>query len=960
MWGFLAAGLLCGSSVGHVRAQGTLGPPTPEMQLALDFNDAMAAFQGGDYGTTIAKLEGILKKAGEGAQLESLYFTLGAAYFNLPNYPKASETLKLYLAKYPQGARVADAAFSLAQASLQTSNFNEAAAQFAKLTAVPQYREQALFYGGVALKEDRRIDDAIKTLEVLISPEIRSAMGIKAAMMLVGLYGDKQQPEKANAIVSRILQRPDLVENLAQLNTMTVDLGDDHLQAGRQAEAIAVYRLVRPREQIIQFQATRVAILQRKFADTVAAMRANPKEAAQYLAAINQWRAEIDEAKKTVEESKQLPEFMPGVILRIGRAYYDLGRQWESLVAYGEILARYPEAKERETALFGSMVNYAEANRPESARKLGEQYLKEFPKAANANTVGYLMGATALQANDPQSAETYFGRMLKEQPDSSFKAEMTFLLGNAKFAQGKFEDAIGDYEKYRKEFGKGAHAEDVTYRVAVALVFAGKYEKAIPELEKYLQQYPAGTYAPDARYRLALCFYAASQYDDVIARCRQWEKDFGNDQQLGEVLALLADSLMAKSETDEAIEQYLRSYKAATTDEVLNYSLFEAQKALQKKGDWPRMGAMFEEFVKERPEHPIVPMALFWVGKARAREGKVEEAKQFLAETIRKYIDDPARDAVELMLSQLAQLCARKKRPAAVVETPAPAPSSTTLGVAGTPAATPAPATGESAVDPGVELDTLLGGLKAPSATAKARILFAKAEVAQLRRRPDERKQQIEAIVGNFQPAELSPMLLAEAGDHVLAASDLGKAAAFYQHLMEDYPKSPMVDFAYCGLGEIAYRGKEYEKALRLFSGPIDAGNTNQKLKDLTLGRAKTLLALNKLDEAQKVFEQVASVREWRGEATAQAVYSLGEIELRRGKWAEANAFYQRVFVAYQKFLPWVAKAYLQSGECFQKLGQKAEAVKTYQEMLRNEKLVKMEEAGVARQRLQALAGGQG
>jgi len=177
---------------------------------------------------------------------------------------------------------------------------------------------------------------------------------------------------------------------------------------------------------------------------------------------------------------------------------------------------------------------------------------------------------------------------------------------------------------------------------------------------------------------------------------------------------------------------------------------------------------------------------------------------------------------------------------------------------------------------------------------------------------------------------------------------------------MNDYPKSDVLDFAYNGLGEIAYQKKDYEKALKYFSDAIDKIGATQKLKDVTLGRAKTLLALNKLDEAQKQFEQVASVREWRGESTAYAVYSLGEIQFKRNKWAEANAYFQRVFVAYQKFLPWVAKAYIKSGECFEKLSKTPEAVKTYQEMLRNEKLSTFTETEAARKRLQELGAAQG
>jgi lipopolysaccharide biosynthesis regulator YciM len=94
-------------------------------------------------------------------------------------------------------------------------------------------------------------------------------------------------------------------------------------------------------------------------------------------------------------------------------------------------------------------------------------------------------------------------------------------------------------------------------------------------------------------------------------------------------------------------------------------------------------------------------------------------------------------------------------------------------------------------------------------------------------------------------------------------------------------------------------------------------------------------------------------MREWRGDATAFAVYSLGEVEARQGRWTEAIARYQRVFVAYQKYLPWVAKAYVRSAEGFDKLGRRSDAINSLKEMLHNEKLVASPEAAHARKLLE-------
>ena len=160
------------------------------------------------------------------------------------------------------------------------------------------------------------------------------------------------------------------------------------------------------------------------------------------------------------------------------------------------------------------------------------------------------------------------------------------------------------------------------------------------------------------------------------------------------------------------------------------------------------------------------------------------------------------------------------------------------------------------------------------------------------------------------------------------------------------------------GLGEIALRKKKYDDALKLFNDGLDKSSAAIKLKDLTLGKASALLGLGRFADAKKLFEQVAATREWRGEATAASVFSLGEIEARQQHWAEANAYYQRVYVAYQRFLPWVAKAYLGSATSLEKLGKTQDAINTYRDMLRNQKLADLPETAEARKRLQALGAG--
>ena len=917
--------------------------------LATAHSQAMAEFQAGNYTKAATDLEALLEKVEVTTQVEPIFYTIGSAYFNAGDYPKAIVAFKTYQAKFPRGQHATDASFAIAQSNLLSKNFTEAAAQMAALENDPRLCEQALLFEAQALKAAGKTDDAIRTLEKLAGPEIRTPDAMRGATTLAKLYAEKGDGTKALPTLEAIHQKIALADNIIELNALTVELGDKFYNKQQFKEALACYRYASPREEIARLQSDRIAGMQRRVEENVAAIRANPTRITQITATNNQLRASIANAQKVLGEFEKLPSITPAIYLRLGRCFYELDRKWETLVVNQEILDRFKEGPEREPALFGLIVTLADVNQPQRAEERCEQYLRDFQNGPNATTVGYLLGAIALQAGDPTAAEAYFSRILETQPRSQFREQIRYLLGNAKFMAGSYEEASTAYKEYLSEFPKGASTEDVKYRIALSALFAGKYLDAMNQLQDYVAKHPNGSFLPDAKYRLAVCKYAASLYVEVIADCEAWEKEFPSNPQLGEVLALLGDACAASDRESAAIPVYIRSYQTAKTDEVMSYSVFAASKLLQKQGEWDKVAELFSGLVRDKPDNPMVISALYWIGKARAHQGKIDEAKELAAETIKKYIADPKRDSVEQLITQLAQLCMQKKPVVAQGADPGSV-GGTSAQEGSTP---PAP------TDPGTELDRLLASpANGDSVTAKARILFAKGELARLRRQPEEEERTIGQLAREFKPEDLSPLLLGKVGDYLLREEKFEQAAGFYQRLLDDFPKSQMVDFACNGLGEIAYQKKDYARALRVFTDGTEKIAAAQKLKEISLGRARALLALGKLDEAQTAFEQVASVREWRGEATACSVYSLGQIAVKRGKWAEAVAYFQRVYVGYQKFLPWVAKAYIASGESFEKLGQIQEATNTYRELLRNEKLSDFNEATEARKRLDALGEG--
>ena len=440
------------------------------------------------------------------------------------------------------------------------------------------------------------------------------------------------------------------------------------------------------------------------------------------------------------------------------------------------------------------------------------------------------------------------------------------------------------------------------------------------------------------------------EFEKVVKDCDDWLKEFPGDRMTGEILALKGDALVQLKKTKEAADCYKASAEATASDEVLMYSIMAAAKQYQDLTDWEAINTMFRNFLENHPDHPGTVAAYYYIAQAMIKQKKIQEAKAFLADKIRDNISDPHQEAVERLLLQLTQLCVKKPRMPAEATPPAAPAATSGNATAAAPATTPAPKP-----DPLIEFEEIMATFPDTPA-AKARKLFARSELENMRRKPDAGAKYLDQLVDSAQPEDLSPMLLGKVGDTLFLRGQDAKAREMYQQIIGSFSHSEYADFAYVGLGDLAMRMGKFDEALKNYTIAADEIEMS-KLKEATVGKAKALFALKKYPEAAKLFEMVAGTKEWRGEATAESLYYLGQVAQETKDYAKAIAFYQRIFLTHQKYPKIVAKAYMDSATCFKELGKSTEAKATYAEMLRNEKLkaAKVPELAEARKQIDQL-----
>lgn len=928
----------CGLGVAVMTAAGAqaqIQVPLPQVLGEADQN-----IKARKLADAVVLLDMVLARAEKGEALPSgvslgtVQLLTANTHFQTQNYPRAEEVATALLKHTTTGQMAADARLVLGLSLALQKKFAEAVPVFQALEESTVYRDKALMYRSMAAQQANQTDVAIDALNRLLATAPRDADWADSALTLIALQLQQKNLDAARRGLELLRGSLGTVDNLAGLNVLGLQLGDALLGNNDLIGALTAYRTVLPRAELLRLQKQRTARMEAFLARQKAMFRGSVTDADM----VRRVEARIKATKEALDEIAKRADYDATLFYRLGHTFLRRGGAWEAAIVFERLLKTYPESEEREQAYLELVRAYADTGRVDRMRTALDEFMRATPSSKLLPQALYVAAQAAFDQGRSDLQLEFLEVGVNRFPEAELTEFMVLMQANAHFSGGRFEEARAAAESYTTKYPTGRFAEDAVYLRAMATLVLGRAGEAIKEINDYIAKYPQGRFVADGRYRIAAAQYAMQDYPAAEKQLDAWLADFPADHpQRGEALSTQGDVYAGEGRIDDAIASYRAAMAASLSDDQLGYVLDELTKHYQAKRDYNSAAVMWEDFARERPDHVFVINAAYWIGRLRGREGKPDAAISQMGEIARRYVNDPNRDAVERLLTQMAALLARNPRP-------------------GPDGVRPPPPSAEQ-ISARVRQE-LAAGLAADQPTLKARILFTEAEVASLRKNYALRDELLGRIGAEVPPESLSPGLLGRVGDLLREQGKLPAARACYDQLVLRYPRSMYADFGYVGLGELAYLAGEYDTALIHFTNAIDRAGARFKLLEATLGRAKTLLASGKLDAAKELFEQIASNRSWRGEATAQSIYSLGEILAKRGgteDLAQAQAHFQRVFISYKKFTPWVARAYLGSGQTFEKLGKNPEALATYREMLRDERLSAYPETARARERIAVL-----
>jgi len=901
---------------------------SPDLQTAVEkgYNDGFVLMQEGKFKEALEKVAFIKSKVNK--PFPHVTFLEAACYFNLSDFAKAAAAFEVYTKEFADGENINAVKLGLGRCYLKLNKVDEGIKLMKEVAAAdPALKGEAGLLIADHYKKANSPDEAIAILTSIVADGVRSAEQIQAALMAADLYVAKGDTEKAGEMLSKVKGGAGTSgENVIQLNNIGQKLGDKMIEEKRYAEALAAYQSVRRKSEVVRLQKERIARLQ----DAINKGAGNKEEL----------EAKVAADKGMLDELEKRTDYDASLYYRLGRCYFEMQRPWEAILAFDAVVNDFKDFPQRDKSMYGSIMANASLKRISKAQDLCEKFISTFPDSSEVGNISELYGMLAYQSGDLQKAVDSFEKA-KGFPKVD-KERMFYLKGNVLFEMQKFQDAITEFEILKKDFPQSILLDEATYRIALATFYQGQSGETLKALKAYIKDHPKGQFIIDAKYRLAFIKFQGGDVDDSMQDLIGLVNESPNDPNIAQVYALLGDGFKRKAEADptkgeeyygKALEGYANAFKKAKTEDVLNYAMENATDLYQAVNKWGELADMWSTYLETHKESDNALKAIYWISRAKIRDNKVDEARKLLADNIRPYISNPLKDQVEVLIQQLCQQMAPKKRRATPAPKPVEAPKDGADAKPAEPAA-PAPPAGPTFEDLEKQLEEMLKP-DVLTPTANVRILFARAWLARQMKEAEKSDKIFNIIIDVAKPEDLSPMLLSVVGDNARKKGELDKAMACYERLRTIFPNSEFADGAPVGIAEILFEKKEYDKALEMFlEATSDKYQGSSRILDATLGKAKTLLKVGKLADAEKEYDQIARTKEWKS-AWPEALFGLGQVQEAKKSWAAANAFYIRVFVAHQKYKDWLARAYLQSARCFVLLNKKDEAKKTLQEMLK-------------------------
>ena len=879
--------------------------------------DANAAayeiYSTGDYQNAAAAYEKALKDFPTDLIVPNAQIQLAFSYYFLAQFDQAAAILAKSTSGPPLPAELkqitdgflpqilsAKAAAMPDTDPKRKTTFEDAITRFSEyITKYPQAQdlENAIFSRAIAEYQIQQYDDTVKDLELNLqkfpqSSTLASSKNLLAITLATQGSQELSKSSGANTAAAFPLYKRaadylrEIIkkkEDIALINEANFQLGEILLnQAGfspeaeRPAlyqEALAAFRDIAPKEQIIQLQQNKLKEFPARKAVALAAKN---------IALKKQLDADNERELKKFAELQGKPDQTATAQLKMAEIFFQQGNNNAARVLLKHVSPFLTGDEDKKRELYFTTMTYALQNAADRAPAGYTAFQAKYKGDALADNLPFVMGNMFLGTNNPTEAIRYFDESLALYPKGRFAGFSVASKASAETRLGKIEDAMQTFQKLlaqnpppeigviaqtglagiykdtrkwdeaiaayttaKEKYPGTTQAVESDYWIGYSTQQKGDNAGAIPLLDAFVKANPKSGFAPLALYLKGGAQIALGQKADAVVTLAAVAEQYPESQPAPFTYFTRAQLSASEGKTDDLIalmKQFIEKYPK---DEKVYFAYDSIAQNAINTGKMDEGLNAYRDFVQKYPESAQAGEAMFKIAKVQTEQAgslgrfaalNEQERSQWKTliegsvasseELIKKYPDSPALALTlqTLLQSQRMLLSAELKKAPEVEQ----------------------------------YFQTLADS--APSPNSKSKILFALANYVS----EQDKARALTIMASAYNPQILfSPQDLDAYGTALLGQKKNEEALAVFEKLAANYPLPPGVS-------------------------PAQASAQVQEAQAISLfGKARVAQIAGQTAEAGKMFEQLKLIYPWSPKVL-EANYGIAQSFKQQGKLDEA------------------------------------------------------------------------
>ena len=893
-----------------------------------------------NYTGAIPALEEVIRRTEEltSAQgretLQVSRFQLARAFYQVGNTTAGMAVLRKYLEDEPR--KEERLAFRMmAQGYFETQEWAEIETIATRLLGLPKLskddRQSANLLLGQALFRQEKWAESIDPLTIAAENAKDAKTRQLTQIMVVRALVESERWKQLFGWIPK-LYRTDAKYDIT-LNLTLMNAGKALFEAGEPDDyinALLLYRMVLPREKLIDFSEKKVNAL-----STILEKKAKlgiPESE------IDERQTEIDRLNESMKLLNSLPPYEDEVTFRIGQIYAEVKRYWEGYVLFDSLYLRDRNSDIGEASILQSVLILYDLEEADRAEKRVLSYLDEKPDGQFARVLLSMLLRDNLKRQNADKIISFLKYMERIPPSSDVgerhtEAELHYMMAFGFFQKKEFKEAGNQFTVIIEQYPDSPSRGESTYFRGMTFMMQGDYQSAIDDFRLYQEENDGSEYYPSAMFREAVCQYGMENVSEAEAVFTKFIDTYEDEVLTSEAYSMRGDIEAAKDGNDNpatpdvdeydphtldrALADYRKGIDKAIVPQQASYAAFQAAKVYKLEFKWKEIIKLMNYYLDLFGEKADVAQAVFWIGQAQIELKQLDEAIEAYLDAIERFGNDVTQEGIDKIVLELITTANRYLS------------EEDRQGLDG-------------------KLKSKLASVDKNSAALKLRLRVALAHLE---------SEEAAVVLGAELLAEqkdlsaTSPISLSLMCDAAVAADDAVQMGRLYDYFLENFEESDLIWHAYRAKTFQLLSKKDYPATLESIDSAQGLFGADVFMGWSQLTKADIQYEMGLFKEAEESYNMIMSVSEWRGSAFAEAMYGMGRCRLAAKDYKTAHSFFQRTYLMFQAYDDgkWAADSYLAAATCLVELERLEDAVNTLDAMLEDPYVNTLPQADAAR-----------